>query len=137
MRPVDPRIAAQRPTGCCSARLLGCGPRSPLYLIGDAASRRGLSRVGYFNTISGPLDGHPSSIFYLYPLVRPTLEYASAVCDLYTTTQTGSLIISQTNGRMGTLCRCRCARDSRQSSDVSVFVSALFICNKLIFFRVL
>ena len=32
-----------------------------------------------------------------YPLVRPTLEYASAVCDLYTTTQTVSLIISKTN----------------------------------------
>ena len=25
-----------------------------------------------------------NSIIYLYPLVRPTLEYASAVCDLYT-----------------------------------------------------
>ena len=36
-------------------------------------------------------------ILNLYPLVRPTLEYASAVCDLYTTTQTVSLIISKTN----------------------------------------
>ena len=61
MQPVDPRIAAQRPTGCCSARLPGCGTRSPLYLIGDAASRRGLSRVGYFITVNGPLNGHPPS----------------------------------------------------------------------------
>ena len=57
-----PRIAAQRPMGCCSARLLGCGTRSPLYLIGDAASRRGLSRVGYFITLNGPLNGHPPSV---------------------------------------------------------------------------
>ena len=61
MQPVDPRIAAQRPTGCCSARLLGCGTRSPLYLIGDAASRRGLSRVWYFITLNGSLNGHPPS----------------------------------------------------------------------------
>ena len=27
-----------------------------------------------------------SSISYLYPLVKPTLAYASAGCDLYTTT---------------------------------------------------
>ena len=65
MQPVDPRIAAQRPTGCCSARLLGCGTRSPLYLIGAAASRRGLSRVGYFITLNGPLNGHPPS-YYCY-----------------------------------------------------------------------
>ena len=64
MQPMDPRIAAQRPTGCCSARLLGCGTRSPLYLIGDAASRRGLSRVGYFITLNGPLNGHTPSYFY-------------------------------------------------------------------------
>ena len=62
MQPVDPRIAAQRPTGCCSSRLRGCGTRSPLYLIGDAASRRGLSRVGYFITLNGPLNGHPPSL---------------------------------------------------------------------------
>ena len=62
MQSVDPRSAAQRPTGCGSARLLGCGTRSPLYLIGDAASRRGLSRVGYFITINGPLNGHPPSL---------------------------------------------------------------------------
>ena len=61
MQPVDPRIAAQRPTGCCSARLLGSGTRSPLYLIGDAASRRELSRVGYFITLNGLLNGHPPS----------------------------------------------------------------------------
>ena len=37
-------------------------------------------------------------LLYLYPLVIPTLEYASAVCDLYTrSTQTVSLIISKTN----------------------------------------
>ena len=35
--------------------------RSPLYLIGDAASRCGLSRVGYFIPLNGrrPLNGHP------------------------------------------------------------------------------
>ena len=66
MQPVDPRIAAQRPTGCCSARLLGCGTRGPLYVIGDAASRRGLSRVGYFITLNGPLNGHPASIRLLW-----------------------------------------------------------------------
>ena len=40
----------------------GCGTRSPLYLIGDAASRRGLSRVGYFIPLNGPLNGQPPSI---------------------------------------------------------------------------
>ena len=30
--------------------------------------------------------GKPASISYLYPLVKPTLDYASASCDLYTTT---------------------------------------------------
>ena len=52
MQTVDPLIAAQRPTGCCSARLL------------DAASRRGLSRVGYFIMLNGPLNGHPPSYYY-------------------------------------------------------------------------
>ena len=42
-------------------QLLGCGTRSPLYLIGDAASRRRLSRVGYFIPFNGPLNGHPPS----------------------------------------------------------------------------
>ena len=28
----------------------------------------------------------PASISYLYPLVKPALDYASASCDLYTTT---------------------------------------------------
>ena len=51
--------ATRGPTGCCSARLLGCGTRRPLYLIGDASSRRGLSRVWYFITLNGPLNGHP------------------------------------------------------------------------------
>ena len=38
--------------------------RSPFYLIGDAASRCGLSRVGYFIPLNGrrPLNGHPPSI---------------------------------------------------------------------------
>ena len=38
--------------------------RSPLYLIGDAASRCGLSRVGYFIPFNGrrPLNGHPPSL---------------------------------------------------------------------------
>ena len=40
---------------------------------------------------------HASSVSYLYPLVKPTLDYASASCDLYTTTQTVSLIISEPN----------------------------------------
>ena len=40
-------------------QLLGCGTRIPLYLIGDAASHRGLSRVGYFIPPNGPLNGHP------------------------------------------------------------------------------
>ena len=37
--------------------------RSPLYLIGDAASQCGLSRVGYFIPLNGrrPLNGHPPS----------------------------------------------------------------------------
>ena len=68
MQPVDPRIIALRPTGCCWARLLGCGTRSPLYVIGDAASRRGLSRVGYFITLNGPLNGHPPSIVLKAPV---------------------------------------------------------------------
>ena len=40
--------------------------RSPLYLIGDAASRCGLSRVGYFIPLNGrrPLNRHPPSILY-------------------------------------------------------------------------
>ena len=60
--------ATRGPTDCCSAthglllsEALGCGTRSPLYLIGDAASRRCLSRVGYFITLNGPLNGHPPS----------------------------------------------------------------------------
>ena len=37
--------------------------RSPLYFIGDAASRCGLSRVGYYIPLNGrcPLNGHPPS----------------------------------------------------------------------------
>ena len=47
--------------------------RSPLYLIGDAASRCGLSRVGYFIPLNGrcPLNGHPpSSHIYLGPYIK-------------------------------------------------------------------
>ena len=51
--------------GCAQwPQLLGGGTWSPLYLIGDAASRRGLSRVGYFIPLNGPLSGHPPSVFY-------------------------------------------------------------------------
>ena len=41
--------------------------RSPLYLIGDAASRCGLSRVGYFIPLNGrrPLNGRPPSSYYI------------------------------------------------------------------------
>ena len=35
-----------------------------LYLIGDAASRHALSRVGYFIQLNGPLNGHPPSFVY-------------------------------------------------------------------------
>ena len=58
MQPVDPRIAAQRPTGCCSARLLGCGTRSPLYLIGDPASRNFTGRV--FHHAQRPVERAPA-----------------------------------------------------------------------------
>ena len=44
-------------------------------------------------TERGKEDGNPSEAGF----VRPTLEYASAICDLFTTTQTVSLIISETN----------------------------------------
>ena len=44
-------------------QLLGCGTRSPLYLIGDAASRRGLSRVGYFIPLNGLLKGKCMSFY--------------------------------------------------------------------------
>ena len=46
--------------------------RSPLYLIGDAASRCGLSRVGYFIPLNGrrPLNGHPPSIQLKRCLIR-------------------------------------------------------------------
>ena len=41
-------------------QLLGCGTRSPLYLIGDTASRCGLSRVGYFHPAQRPVERTPS-----------------------------------------------------------------------------
>ena len=47
------------------------------------------------DTVQGSviLPHYRTLLLYLYPIVTPTLEYASAVCDLYTTTQTDSLII--------------------------------------------
>ena len=41
--------------------------------------------------------GNQLAYHILCPLVKPTLAYASASCDIYTTTQTVSLIISKTN----------------------------------------
>ena len=35
-----------------------------VHTIGDAASRRGLSRVGYFITLNGPLNG-PRLVFII------------------------------------------------------------------------
>ena len=35
---------------------------SIIFYIGDAASCRGLSRVGYFITLNGQLNGHSPSI---------------------------------------------------------------------------
>ena len=61
----------------------------------DGGTERG--KEGRMEGGREPEDGQPASILYLYPLVRPTLCYASAGCDLYTTTQTVSLIISKTN----------------------------------------
>ena len=82
-----PRIAAQRPTGCCSARLLGCGTRSPLYLIGNAASRRGLSRVGYFITLNGPLNGTRLVLSYIsYKSQTHTDDFPSTDTRLVTIT---------------------------------------------------
>ena len=50
--------------------------RSPLYLIGDAASRCGLSRVGYFISLNGrrPLNGHPPSMALQF--LEPFLDTA-------------------------------------------------------------
>ena len=42
-------------------------------LIGDAASRRGLSRVGSFITLNGPLNGHQPSICLHGDTVEPLL----------------------------------------------------------------
>ena len=58
--------------------------RSPLYLVGDAASRCGLSRVGYFIPLNGrrPLNEHPPSLNYVLflcnafaPRVFRTMKY--------------------------------------------------------------
>ena len=40
---------------------MGCETRSPLYLIGDAASVRGLCTGKVFHPPNGPLNGHPPS----------------------------------------------------------------------------
>ena len=61
-------------------------------------------------------------ILYLYPFVRPTVEYTSALCDLYTTTQTVSLIISKTNRtatRHSMTCKQLCHVHSACSSSSS------------------
>ena len=58
--------------------------RSPLYVIGDAASRRGLSRVGYFIPLNGcrPLNGHPPSVYSVCPLSDPHVGPSVLVCDV-------------------------------------------------------
>ena len=54
--------------------------QSPLCLIGDAASRCGLSRVGYFIPLNGrrPLNGHPPSINYSRNASIPICKMSSA-----------------------------------------------------------
>ena len=63
--------ATHGPTDCCSAThglllsdATGLWDAESIILIGDAASRRGLSRVGNFITLNGPLNVHPPSILY-------------------------------------------------------------------------
>ena len=43
--------------------VLGCGTRSPLYLIGDAGSRRGLCTGRVFHPAQRPVE-HPPSMHY-------------------------------------------------------------------------
>ena len=40
--------------------VLGCGTRSPLYLIGDAASRRGLCTGRVFHPAQRPVERAPA-----------------------------------------------------------------------------
>ena len=58
--------------------------RSPIYLIGDAASRCGLSRVGYFIPLNGrrPLNRHPPSI---YTTIGPCPRNLSSKFDEFLT----------------------------------------------------
>ena len=60
--------AIRGPTDCCSAthglllsEATGLWDAESIIFLGDAASRRELSRVGYFMTLNGPLNGHPPS----------------------------------------------------------------------------
>ena len=79
--------ATRGPTDCCSAThglLLSedTGLRNAGSIIcnRDAASRRGLSRVGYFITLNGSLNGHPPSLHYkrrdpyIFSAKAPVLE---------------------------------------------------------------
>ena len=59
-------IGYSRLRTCSTPQILGCGTRSPLYLIGDAASRRGLSWVGYLIPLNGSLNGHPPSLYFFF-----------------------------------------------------------------------
>ena len=58
----------------------------------EGGSERGMGGGGRVGGTEGRREGRreggwePASISYLYPLVKPTLDYASASCDLYTTT---------------------------------------------------
>ena len=57
--------------------------RSPLYLIGDAASRCGLSRVGHFIPLNGhrPLNGHPPSTLLFSNRARFFSQLVSVAID--------------------------------------------------------
>ena len=83
------------------AEATGCGTRSPLYLIGDAASRRGLSRVGYFITLNGPLNGHPPS-YVLSLIIKNNLFKDSKIkCqikEVLKRVNIGSFRVRSTNG---------------------------------------
>ena len=61
--------------------------RSPLYLIGDAASRCGLSRVGYFIPLNGrrPLNGYPPSMYLITPILFYTNRFTIIVASSFIT----------------------------------------------------